>query len=169
MDFFISAKGEQIRGPNCPVKLTEDEYELLQQITRKKTEKQSIVLRANIILMASEETFYQDIAKKLSVQRNVITTWTTRWQELAHKPVLERLQDRPRPGAPDTFTPEQLCQIIAIACESPMDFKRPMTHWTHRELADEVMKQGIVDSISANHVGRLLKKTIYSHTAASIG
>ncbi len=158
-----------MRGPNCPVNLTEDEYELLQQITRKRSEKQSLVLRANIILMANGGAFYQDIAKELGVQRDTITTWTTRWQELPHKPVRERLLDKPRPGAPDTFTPEQLCQIIAIACESPKDFKRPITHWTHRELADEVMKQGIVESISANHVGRLLKKTIYNHTVASTG
>jgi len=108
--------------------------------------------------MADEGELYQDIAKVLGVRRNTITTWTTRWQELADKPIIERLQDRPRPGAPDTFTPEQLCQIIALACEAPKDYDRPITHWTHRELTEEVIKQGIVESISANYLGRLLKK-----------
>ncbi len=147
-----------MRGPNCLVELGEGDREALQKIIRKRTEKQSIVLRANIILMASEGNLYQDIAKVLGVQRNTVTTWTTRWQELSEKPILERLQDRPRPGAPDTFTPEQLCQIIALACESPKDYGRPITHWTHRELAEEAIQQGIVESISANHLGRLLKK-----------
>ena len=147
-----------MRGPNCPVKLGAEDREILEQIIRKKTEKQSIVLRANIILMAGDGKLYQEIAAVLGVQRNAVTTWTTRWQELADKPIGERLQDRPRSGAPDTFTPEQLCKIIAIACEAPKDYGRPITHWTHRELAEEVVKQGIVESISANHLGRLLKK-----------
>ncbi len=147
-----------MRGPNCPVKLGAEDREILEQIIRKQTEKQSIVLRANIILMAGDGKLYQEIAAVLGVQRNAVTTWTTRWQELADKPIRERLQDRPRSGAPDTFTPEQLCKIIAIACEPPKDYGRPITHWTHRELAEEVVKQGIVESISANHLGRLLKK-----------
>jgi len=147
-----------MRGPNCPVKLGAEDREILEQIIRKQTEKQSIVLRANIILMAGDGKLYQEIAAVLGVQRNAVTTWTTCWQELADKPIRERLQDRPRSGAPDTFTPEQLCKIIAIACEPPKDYGRPITHWTHRELAEEVVKQGIVESISANHLGRLLKK-----------
>ncbi len=147
-----------MRGPNCVVELGEGDHETLRKIVRKRTEKQNIVLRANIILMAGKGALYQDIAKVLGVQRNTVTTWTTRWQELADKPIHERLQDRPRPGAPDTFTPEQLCQIIALACESPKDYGRPITHWTHRELAAEAIKQGIVENISANYLGRLLKK-----------
>ena len=43
---------------------------------------------------------------------------------------------------------DKLYQIIVFACESPADYGRPITHWTHRELAEEAIKQGIVDSIS---------------------
>lgn len=158
-----------MRGPKFPVNLEEEDREALQKITRKHSEKSSIVLRAKIILMVDAGEKYQDIAQKLEVQSDVITHWTRRWHDTMDKPVRERLQDLPRPGAPDTFTPEQLCQIIAIACESPVDYGRPITHWTHRELAEEAIKQGIVDSISPNHVGRLLKKTISNPTAASTG
>jgi hypothetical protein len=70
--------------------------------------------------------------------------------------VVERLQDAPRSGAPGTFTPEQLTHLFAIACESPADSERPISQWTSRELADEMQKRGIVKSISARHVGRLL-------------
>jgi putative transposase len=48
-------------------------------------------------------------------------------------------------------------QIIAVACEPPEKCARPVTHWTPRELADEVKKRGIVPSISARQVGRFLK------------
>jgi putative transposase len=47
--------------------------------------------------------------------------------------------------------------IITVACEPPEKSGRPITHWTTPELADEVMKRGIVPSISARHVGRFLK------------
>jgi len=117
-----------------------------------------MVLRAKIILMAETGMKYQDIAQKLGIRRNVVTLWTVRWHEMADKSPRQRRQDLPRPGAPDTFTAEQLCQIIAVACESPQDYGRPITHWTHRELAKEVIKPGIVESISANYLGSLLKK-----------
>ena len=96
-------------------------------------------------------------------------TWIKRWLQMSHRPVAERLQDLPRPGAPDKFTPEQLCRIIALACEDPQQHGRPITHWTHEELAAEAIKQGIVESISANHLGRLLKKTFSNRTEVDIG
>ena len=41
-------------------------------------------------------------------------------------------------------------------CDPPEKYGRPISHWTPRELADELMKQKIVESISQRHVGRLL-------------
>gem|GEM_PF-4134587 len=35
-------------------------------------------------------------------------------------------------------------------------YARPISQWTSRELADELVKQGIVTSISPRHVGHLL-------------
>ena len=69
------------------------------------------------------------------------------------------LSDAPRRGRPITFTPEQICQIVAVACESPQACGRPVTQWTPGELADEVIKRGIVESISPRSVGRFLKRS----------
>ncbi len=152
------------------VKLTSEEREELERITKKHTASQSIVRRAKIILRADEGVKRLAIAWELGIsQENVITTWIKRWLELSQRPVIERLQDLPRSGAPDKFTPEQLCQIIALSCEEPQAHGRPVTHWTHEELAAEAIKQGIVESISKSHIGRLLKKTISNRTAAAIG
>ena len=68
----------------------------------------------------------------------------------------ERLADAPRPGAPATFTLEQITQLYALACAPPEQYGRPISHWTPRELADELVNQGIVERISGRHVGRLL-------------
>ncbi len=68
------------------------------------------------------------------------------------------LSDEPRPGARPTFTPEQVTQTLAVAREPPEKSGRPITHWTHHELADEVVKRGIVGSISPSQVGRYLRE-----------
>jgi len=37
--------------------------------------------------------------------------------------------DAPRPGAPETYTPEQICAVIAMTCEKPSESERPISHW----------------------------------------
>jgi transposase len=76
---------------------------------------------------------------------------------LSELSIEERLADLPRPGAPARITAEQVCQIIAMACEHPGESGRPISQWTQREIADEIMKRGIVDRISPRHAGRFLK------------
>src|SRR5262249_59096531 len=66
--------------------------------------------------------------------------------------------DRPRSGNPGKFTPEQVTQILALACEPPEQSGRPITHWTYKELADEAKQRGIVAAISAAQVGRYLRE-----------
>jgi putative transposase len=87
-----------------------------------------------------------------------VTRWTKRWMERAEDAVERRLIDAPRAGAPDRITAEQWCQILAVACEPPEDHGVPITHWSHKELAQEVVKQDIVDRISSSHLGTILKK-----------
>jgi putative transposase len=55
------------------------------------------------------------------------------------------------------FSAEQVCQILAVACEKPEECGRPISHWTPRELADEVKKRRIVIAISPRTVGRFSK------------
>jgi putative transposase len=45
-----------------------------------------------------------------------------------------------------------------MACEHPEESGRPISHWTGREIADEIKKRGIVDEISPRHAARLLKR-----------
>ncbi len=68
------------------------------------------------------------------------------------------LSDEQRPGGPAKFSLEQIVQIVAVACEQPESSGRPISHWTPRELAAEVVKRGIVQAISPRSVGRFLKR-----------
>ena len=111
--------------------------------------------------------------RRLNIDRQCARRWRTRWaenqarlaaaeQEGVSEKDLTRLlssllADLERPGTPSTFTAEQLAQIIAVACEVPEESGRPVTHWTPRELTDEVMLRGIVETISPRHIDRFLK------------
>jgi transposase len=70
--------------------------------------------------------------------------------------VIEVLSDKPRSGTPPTFTPEQIVQIIAIACEVIDDSEKEISRWALGEIAKEAIKRKIVDSISLSSVWRFL-------------
>ncbi len=48
--------------------------------------------------------------------------------------------------------------ILAVACETAEKSGRSITYWTAHELADEVVKRGIVVSISTSQVSRYLRE-----------
>lgn len=141
-----------------PLQLVQAEREQLQQLVNRHSSPQQIALRASIILLADEGRNHREIARELNISRDMARLWRNRWLELSVKtmPVLERLADAPRPGGPMTFNLEQILQLFAIACQKPEDYGRPISHWTPRELSDEVKKLGIVESISPRHVSRLM-------------
>ncbi len=122
------------------IKLSDEEREVLQGLVSKHTEKQAVALRARVMLLADDGKQHQEIAKELGIRKNTVTTWLVRWPAMVDKPAADRLQDLPRCGAPLKFSPEQICQIISIACEDPSAHGRPITQWTHRELADVVLE-----------------------------
>jgi hypothetical protein len=80
-----------------------------------------------------------------------------------------RLADEPRPGAPATFTPEQICSIVALACEPPEKSELPLSHWSQSELAREAVRRGFVGSISHGSVGRFLKEADLNRIACAAG
>jgi len=81
----------------------------------------------------------------------------------------ERLADAPRPGAPARITAEQVCAIVALACEAPEQSGRPISQWTGRDIAAEITRRGIVETISTRHAARLLKRGICSRTWCATG
>jgi hypothetical protein len=97
-----------------------------------------------------------------------------RWLELqavrvADLSIAERLTDAPKPGAPARITPDQVCQVVALACEAPEKAGRPISQWSSREIADEIMTRGIIDQISPRHAARLLKRGISNPTSSATG
>lgn len=141
-----------------PIELENDEEQELAKILARHSTSQQIAKRAKIILMASQGKNHRQIARELGISREMARLWRERWLHLKKEEVtvLERLLDAERPGVTSKFTTEQVLKLFAIACESPEKYGRPISHWTSRELAEEMVKQEIVESISIRHVGRLL-------------
>jgi transposase len=139
-----------------PLEVNDEQKEELEAIVRKRTSPQQQVLRARIVLLASAGVGVHETMRRLGVARTTVQIWRRRWCASDCESVWERLVDRPRSGTPPTYSPEQVCAIVAIACERPEDSDRPITHWTHKELADEAIKRNIVEFISPRAVGHFL-------------
>ena len=152
--------------------MTGSEREILERLVRRANSAQRLVRRVRIVLAAADGVNNERIGHHLGLKRDTARMWRDRWlaagprlavaeAEGADEAALTRcilleFDDAPRAGAPPTFSAEQLCQIVALACEPPASSGRPVTHWTPAELADEAVIRGIVPSISARTVGRFL-------------
>lgn len=146
---------------------------LLRQIANGTSNPYRLVRRAKIILEAANGANNTIIADKFDLSRSQVRHWRQKWQdnygllieaetqELDEKKIksiiMDILNERPRAGRPNTYTTEQIVQIVSIACEEPSESGRPISHWSRRELKAEAVKRGIVDNISPRTVGRFLK------------
>jgi len=160
-------------GSAARVVITERQQEVLLRLSTAGTVARRLGQRARVILLAFAGLGNEAIGQRVGLERHQVGTWRRRWQRAFDKLVriecletsaaLRRaveavLTDDPRPGCPGKFTAEQLALILAVACEPPEKSGRPITHWTGRELADEVVTRGIVGAISAAQVNRYLRQ-----------
>lgn len=141
------------------IDLTTEQHEELTALSRAHSTPQKLAERARIILLAADGVGVTETARQLGIWRKTASFWRKRWREAdAAKSLAERLSDAPRPGAPGKFTPEQICAIIALACENPEDSALPISQWSQSEVARQAVKRGIVPSISHGSVGRFFKR-----------
>jgi transposase len=147
-------------------------YQMLAKLANATTAERRVAQRARVLLLAFDGQQNIEIATAIGVERHGVGLWRRRWQgsyeallamEMNEpKAALERaiadvLRDAHRSGAPGTFTAEQIVQLISIACESPRASGRPVDDWSGRELADEMQRREIVNSISKSRVNELLQ------------
>jgi transposase len=154
--------------------LTAEERAALEALVRQHTAGQQPVGRARIILAAAAGLNSCQIARDLGVALETVRLWRHRWLSfagvaLADLSVRERLADAPRAGRPSRITAEQLCQMVALACAAPTTHGRPISQWTGREFAAELVERGIVEQISPRHAARLLKRGTSNPIASGTG
>ena len=147
-------------------------YNILAKLTNATTAQTRVARRARIVLLAYGGDENIEIAETTGLGRHCVGLWRRRWQDsydallaieinepqaALQRAIADVLRDAPRSGAPGKFAAEQIVQLVSIACESPRDSGRPVDAWTGRELADEMGKRAIVDSISVSWVSEVLR------------
>lgn len=158
-----------------PIEVSERQQRIVQRLAQAGTTGQELAIRARIVLMSAGGVKSRDQAMAVRVHPERVSRWRVRWARAQERLaaaegegasdkdlealVVEVLSDRPRPGGPTTFTPQEVTDIIALACEKPSDSGLPVSHWTPTEVAREAIKRGIVESISARQVDRFLKRS----------
>ncbi len=165
-----------MRGPQpIPIYLSDRQQQILEKIAKRHQTPQQLGKRARMILLMAQGKNNQQAANLVEVHQETAARWRGRWlEELGtltavemnamdekelERLMIELLGDRERSGAPVKFTAEQVTQIVALACEDPVESNRPINSWTNRELATEAQLRGIVESISHKSVGRFLKRS----------
>ncbi|MGZ3432846.1 MAG: transposase [Isosphaeraceae bacterium] len=160
-------------GKAAKITLTERQQEILPTFARSVTAASRLRQRASIIILAFDGLLNEDIAPRVGLTHRQVGRWRRRWADawdrligieccesraVWRRAIEAVLSDDPRPGAPAKFTPEQVTQILAVACEPPENSGRPITHGTAQELTDEVVQRGVVTSISPSQVSRYLRE-----------
>lgn len=147
-----------MKAKKYKVWLSDEERKELEQITRRGTRSAATIKRANILLNLDENhgpvKLQTEIAAQLSTTTSTIYTVSRQYVEEGLQATLSR-KAREIPPRKPIATGDVEARIIALACSEPPEGR---SRWTLRLLEEKVVELKIVDTISDNTIGRLLKK-----------
>jgi len=145
------------------IKLTAEERDTLAQVAKGKRGRLTIaawkVQRANAMLKCDESEqgpawTDEKIAEAFGTTTRSLENWRKQAALDGPLSLLERKQ-RATPPTPPILDGEKEARLTKIACSTPPGGR---SRWTLQMLADELVALEIVDSISADTVGRAQKK-----------
>ena len=124
---------------SAPIVLRSAERSELERLIRSHSTPQHLARRARMIVMAADGIDGASTAQQLGVWRKGVSFWRARWLADGGESAAERA-------------------VVALACERPEESGLPISQWSASDLAREVVRRGIVTSISPRSVGRFLKR-----------
>ena len=134
------------------ITLTAAERHRLKALAYSHTAGYQQVIRSRIVRDAAHGYSNQKISHRQGVTVDTVRRWRGRYADEG----LAGLADRPRSGRPPRFTPAQVAEVKALACQLPAETGVPLSTWTGPELAREIVARGICPAISATTVRRIL-------------
>ncbi|WP_034092605.1 IS630 family transposase [Streptacidiphilus albus] len=138
----------------CPIVLTAAERHQLKKAAYGHKTAYRARNRAQIVLHAARGRSNAHIARETRLHLDTVRTWRGRFADGG----LPALADRKRPGRPARFTPVQVAEAKALACQLPAETGIPLARWSCPELAAELIARGVTDSVSASTVRRWLRQ-----------
>jgi transposase len=138
------------------ISLTDEQRSELTQLTRSGTVAARTLTRARVLLLADrsqgERRSNQSVAQATGLHHVTVG-------HLLHRFVGEGLDatlyDKPRPGKAPKVTGDIEAHLVMLACSDPPE---GAARWTLRLLADRIVAQSDLDSLSHVTVGERLKK-----------
>jgi transposase len=145
----------KMTGPRTPINifLHDEAKKQLTKFTNSYTTAHSTVIRSLIILLISVGFSISEVSRQTKTSRLTVRKWAYRYNESG----IKGLEDEPRTGRPQIFNSEIIMHIIKIACEMPDKRGRSLAMWDCQEIAVELMRTKVVDSISSESVRRILE------------
>ena len=142
------------------VRLDEQKRKQLQKIVSQGKDSARKITRCRILLLADESSGKTDEEISGSLGVCLATIFNIR-RRFCQEGLERAITEGARSGQPPRFDGKALAKITAIACSAP-----PQGHarWSLRLLADRVVDLKIVEDISHQSVGNILKKTNLSLT-----
>ncbi len=135
------------------VKLTSEEREELEALTRKGEVQVRVYKRARILLLADKGFKDAEIMTQTGSSRATVARIRERY---GHEGAWGAVAKKPRSGRPSIFSGETRAKITALACSAPPEGR---SRWDLRLLADKAVELAYVEDISHETVRGMLKKT----------
>lgn len=144
------------------VELSIKDKEYLQNLLSKGSLPVRTYKRATALLDMDQGRLQGEVSQTIGISVTSISKWCSRYR----KEGLSFLFDQARKGRPQQITTEQRTKITALACTKPPE---GYARWSLRLLAGRAVELGLVDHISHNEVGNILKKMNCNLTEKNTG
>jgi len=157
-------------APRYRVTLTEEEREMLEQLSSTGIRAAKTVLHARALLLLDAGTHgpkwnVAGVAAALGMTTRTLEHLKERFVEMGLEDALQR-KERETPPRPKIFDGRFEAQLLQLACsEAPEGHAR----WTIRLLADKLVELNIVPTVSAMTVCKTLKKMNLNLISANTG
>ena len=131
--------------------LSDQDRSYLEDLLSKGSLKVKVFKRATALLELDRGKRQEEVSQTIGISVTSISVWCKRYRQEG----LNFLYDRPREGAPQRITGEERAKITSLACSKPPE---GYAKWSLRLLADRAVELNLVEKVSHNEVGKILKK-----------
>lgn len=134
------------------MKLTPKERKTLRAVVTKGQNKAASIQRAHILLKSDEGKTDREISQWLYISEQTVRRTRLRFVQQG---LAAALEDKPHPPPAPKLQDQQQAYLVALACSTP---PAGLERWTMELLAEQLVRDGIVEHIAPETVRLLLEK-----------